>query len=123
MPASNHNSRQPARSTEAAQRFVDQIVARKFRLGVFDCDGTLAPGKMMRVPTGTGKGAAIREVIGRPVNGVIGNSMRAAAMPELAGNPCVINPNPDLEAFARARHWPIYWRQSLARTADKACIA
>ena len=253
MPDSNHNSRLPARLTEAAQRFVDQIVARKFRLVVFDCDDTLwagdngkaflfweiannvlpaevakqivpryasyergevgeeqmcgemvtlhealsvaemervaaqfwneviakavfpemmelthrlrdsgcelwavsstnewviregvkhfgipaghvlaasvicksglATSKLVRVPTGAGKAAAIREMIRRPVDAVFGNSMHDAAMLELAGNPFVVNPNPDLEAFARARHWPIYWPQSLARTADKASIA
>lgn len=87
------------------------------------CNRGLATKELRRVPTGAGKAAAIREVIGRAVDAVFGNSMHDAAMLELARNPFVINPNPDLEELAQARKWPIYWPQSLARTADKASIA
>jgi len=87
------------------------------------CKNGLATKDLRRVPTGPGKALAIREVIGREVDAVFGNSMHDAAMLELAENPFVINPNPDLEKLARARKWPIYWPQTLARTADKASIA
>ena len=64
-----------------------------------------------------------REVIGREVHAVFGNSMHDLAMLELARNPFVINPNPDLQEIGVARGWPVYWPQSLSRTADKASMA
>lgn len=85
-------------------------------------DGT-ATDELLRVPTGPGKARAVREVMGRAVDAVFGNSMHDLAMLELTKNPFVINPNADLQAVARQRHWPVYWPQSLVRTADRASIA
>ncbi|HEV2113936.1 MAG TPA: haloacid dehalogenase-like hydrolase, partial [Terriglobales bacterium] len=87
------------------------------------CNNEIATSQLLRVPSGPGKARAIREVIGREVDAVFGNSMHDLAMLELAQNPFVINPNPDLQSIAAERGWPIYWPQSLARTADKASIA
>jgi phosphoserine phosphatase len=68
-----------------------------------------ATDRLRRVPTGDLKAVAIREVIGRPVHGVFGNSMHDRAMLEIAKYPFCINPNPDLEQAAREKNWPIYW--------------
>ena len=68
-----------------------------------------ATGRLLRVPTGELKGVAIREVIGRPVHAVFGNSVHDHAMLELARHPFCVNPNPDLEHAAKAQNWPIYW--------------
>ena len=65
--------------------------------------------RLLRVPTGELKATAIREVIGKPVHGVFGNSVHDHAMLEIARHPFCINPNPDLEQIAIARNWPIYW--------------
>ncbi len=64
--------------------------------------------RIRRVPSGPGKADAIREVVGRPVDAAFGNSIHDLAMLELARRPFAINPNPDLEALARARGWTIY---------------
>ncbi len=68
-----------------------------------------ATDRLHRVPTGELKAVAIREVIGRPVDGVFGNSMHDHAMLEIAKYPFCINPNPDLEQAAKEKEWPIYW--------------
>ena len=68
-----------------------------------------ATDRLHRVPTGAHKAAAIREVIGKPVHGVFGNSVHDHAMLEIAQHPFCINPNPDLEHAAKQKRWPIYW--------------
>jgi phosphoserine phosphatase len=68
-----------------------------------------ATDRLLRVPTDELKAVAIREVIGKPVQGVFGNSVHDHAMLELAKYPFCINPNPDLEEVARAKNWTIYW--------------
>jgi phosphoserine phosphatase len=63
----------------------------------------LATNRLHRVPTGDLKAMAIRELIGRPVDGVFGNSVHDQAMLEIAVHPFCINPNPDLEKVAIAK--------------------
>jgi phosphoserine phosphatase len=72
-------------------------------------DNGLASNRLVRVPTDELKAVAIREVIGKPVGGVFGNSVHDQAMLEIAKHPFCINPNPDLEQTAKQRDWPIYW--------------
>ena len=74
-----------------------------------------ATGRLHRVPTGHLKVDAIREVIGRPVDAVFGNSVHDQSMLEIARHPFCINPNPDLEQVAIAREWPIYWPAGTAK--------
>jgi phosphoserine phosphatase len=74
-----------------------------------------ASDRLIRVPTDELKAVAIREIINRPMEAVFGNSVHDQAMLELAKYPFCVNPNPDLEAVARQRSWPIYWP---ARTED-----
>ena len=68
-----------------------------------------ATGRLVRVPTDELKAVAIRDVIGRPVDAVFGNSVHDQAMLELAKYPFCINPNPDLKKVADARNWPVYY--------------
>ena len=68
-----------------------------------------ATDRIHRVPTGDLKAVAIREVIGKPVHGVFGNSVHDHAMLEIAQYPFCINPNADLEHAAKQKRWPIYW--------------
>ena len=75
-----------------------------------------ATGRLHRVPTDELKAVAIREVIGKPVHGVFGNSVHDQAMLEIARHPFCINPNPDLEVVAKARNWPIYWPNGSTRS-------
>ncbi len=69
----------------------------------------LATSRLQRVPTDHLKAVAIREVIGKPVHGVFGNSIHDQAMLEIARDPFCINPNSDLELLAKSRNWPVYW--------------
>jgi phosphoserine phosphatase len=76
---------------------------------------SLATGQLHRVPTDELKAVAIRELIGKPVHGVFGNSVHDQAMLEIARHPFCVNPNPDLEAVAKSRNWPIYWPNGSTR--------
>ncbi len=68
----------------------------------------LASERLIRVPTDELKAVVIREVIGKPMKAVFGNSVHDQAMLELAKWPFCVNPNPDLEQIARERRWPVY---------------
>ena len=68
-----------------------------------------ASDRLIRVPTDELKAVVIREVIGKPMEAVFGNSVHDQAMLELAKWPFVVNPNPDLEQIARERGWRVYW--------------
>lgn len=79
-------------------------------------DNGNATNRLIRVPTDELKAVAIREVIGKPVDGVFGNSVHDQAMLEIAKHPFGINPNPDLERVAQQRNWPTYWPMGTAPT-------
>lgn len=79
-----------------------------------------ASNRLHRVPTGELKAVAIREVIGRPVDAVFGNSVHDHAMLEIAQYPFCINPNPDLEHAARTKNWPVYWPQETKPAVPKS---
>jgi phosphoserine phosphatase len=68
-----------------------------------------ATDRLVRVPTDELKVTAIREVIGRPVDAVFGNSIHDQAMLEITEHPFCINPNHDLEWVAKQKNWPVYW--------------
>jgi phosphoserine phosphatase len=67
-----------------------------------------ASSRILRVPTDELKAVAIREVIGRPVDAVFGNSIHDYAMLEMAKWPFCVNPNPDLQKLAEEKGWPVY---------------
>jgi phosphoserine phosphatase len=73
------------------------------------CEQGIATDHLVRVPSGEGKAAAIREFIGDQVDACFGNSVHDAAMLRLARHSFAVNPNPDLERLARERAWTIYW--------------
>lgn len=73
-----------------------------------EVEGECASDRLIRVPTGPLKAVAIRELIGKPVDAVFGNSMHDYAMLDVARHPFCINPNPDLEAAAIEKKWPVY---------------
>ena len=74
-----------------------------------------ATDRLVRVPSGPGKARAIREVIRRPADVVLGNSIHDLAMLEIAGHSIAVNPNPDLEKIAQGKAWKIYWPESTRR--------
>jgi len=75
----------------------------------------IVTGRLVRVPSGQGKPQALREVVGKAVDAAFGNSRWDTEMLAVARHPFVINPNPDLEATARERRWPIYFPDGTAR--------
>lgn len=76
-------------------------------------DAGCASGRILRVPTDESKAEAIREVIGRPVDAVFGNSVHDYAMLKIAKWPFCINPNPDLQMLAVENGWPVYMPERL----------
>ena len=74
-----------------------------------------ASDRLIRVPTDELKAVVIREVIGKPMEAVFGNSIHDQAMLELAKWPFCVNPNPDLEQIARERGWTVYWPTNVIR--------
>jgi phosphoserine phosphatase len=72
-------------------------------------EGGCASDHLVRVPTDQLKATAIREVIGKPVDAVFGNSVHDQAMLEMAKYQFCVNPTPDLEQIARERGWGVYW--------------
>jgi len=74
-----------------------------------EVDGDLVTDRLIRVPSGTGKPQALREVVGRGIDMALGNSRWDAEMLAMAKHAFAINPNPDLETTARERGWPIYF--------------
>jgi len=69
----------------------------------------LATDRLIRVPSGPAKATAIREILGRPVDVCLGNSIHDLAMLEIAKIAIAVNPNPDLELIADGKGWKIYW--------------
>ena len=68
-----------------------------------------ATDRLIRVPSGPGKAAAIHEVLRKQVDICFGNSVHDLAMLEIALHPFAVNPNPDLEKIAQERSWQVYW--------------
>jgi phosphoserine phosphatase len=65
--------------------------------------------RLVRVPTGAGKPAAIRDVIRKDPDAAFGNSRWDTEMLAVARHAFAVNPNPDLEKTARERGWTVYW--------------
>jgi phosphoserine phosphatase len=68
--------------------------------------------KLIRVPSGPGKPAAIREVVKRIPDSAFGNSVWDREMLEMSPHPFAINPSPDLTAVARQKGWRIYFPEA-----------
>jgi len=68
-----------------------------------------ATGRLIRVPSGPGKATAIHEVVRKPVDVCLGNSIHDADMLGIARHAIAVNPNPDLEKIAVEKSWQIYW--------------
>jgi phosphoserine phosphatase len=64
--------------------------------------------RLVRVPTGAGKPAAIRDVIRKDPDAAFGNSRWDTEMLAIARHAFAVNPNPDLEKTARERGWTVY---------------
>jgi non-canonical purine NTP pyrophosphatase (RdgB/HAM1 family) len=96
-----------------ARRFTippDHVLAARVEV-----ENGCATGRLIRVPTDELKAVVIRDVIGKPMEAVFGNSIHDRAMLELAKWPFCVNPNPDLERIARERGWTVYWPEGMKK--------
>lgn len=107
-------------AVSSTNNWVVEAAATRFRIArdrvlaaCLHVEDGCATNRLLRVPTDELKALAIREVIGKPVDGVFGNSLHDQAMLEIAKHPFCINPNPDLEQAAREKNWPIYWPKGM----------
>ena len=82
----------------------NRILATKVEL-----DDGIITDRLVRIPSGSGKPKALREVANREIDVAFGNSRWDADMLALAKNAFAVNPNPDLEAAAREHGWTIYF--------------
>lgn len=80
-----------------------------------ECVNGRATEKIIRVPSGEGKVAAIESAIRRPIDAVFGNSVHDAAMLRIAKHAFAVNPNHDLELLAKEQGWTIYWPEVTRR--------
>jgi phosphoserine phosphatase len=71
--------------------------------------------KLVRVPSGPGKPAALREVAGKTIDVAFGNSRWDLDMLAMAKHGFAVNPNLDLEAAAQQRGWTIYFPDGTGR--------
>ncbi len=103
-------------AVSSTNNWVVEAAATRFRIprdhvlaACLHVEDGCATNRLLRVPTDELKALAIREVIGKPADGVFGNSIHDHAMLEIAQHPFCINPNPDLEQAAKEKNWPVYW--------------
>jgi phosphoserine phosphatase len=81
-----------------------RVLAAKVEL-----DAGKATDRLIRVPSGSGKPAALREVVKKEIDAAFGNSRWDTEMLAMAKHAIAVNPNPDLEATAREHGWQIYF--------------
>jgi HAD superfamily phosphoserine phosphatase-like hydrolase len=65
--------------------------------------------RLTRIPSGPGKPEVLHAVVKKEIDAAFGNSRWDTEMLAMAKHAFAVNPNPDLEAVARRRGWPIYF--------------
>lgn len=74
-----------------------------------ELDDGIVTDRLIRVPSGSGKPEALREVVRKDVDAAFGNSRWDTEMLALAKHAFAVNPNPDLESTAREQGWRVYF--------------
>jgi phosphoserine phosphatase len=74
-----------------------------------EVDNGLASDRLVRVPSGSGKPLALRDVVGKEIDAAFGNSRWDTEMLAMAKHSFAVNPNPELEITARERGWTVYF--------------
>ncbi len=77
-----------------------------------EMDGDIATDRLIRVPSGDGKPAALRAALKGNLDAAFGNSRFDCGMLEMATDGVAVNPNPDLEEIARTKGWRIYFPEA-----------
>jgi len=88
----------------------DRILAAKVEL-----ENGIVTGRLVRVPSGSGKPKALDEVVQKEIDAAFGNSKWDIEMLAGAKHAFAVNPNPDLEGLARERGWTIYFPNGTTR--------
>ena len=88
----------------------DRILAAKV-----ESDHGVITDRLVRVPSGPGKTAALEEVVNKRVDAAFGNSKWDTEMLAHAKHPFAVNPNRDLEETARQRGWTVYFPEGTSR--------
>ena len=84
------------------------IAADRILAGEAAVENGIILDRLIRMPSGTGKLEAIREVVARQPDCAFGNSIWDREMLEMSKHPFAINPNPNLKEIAIARNWRVY---------------
>jgi HAD superfamily phosphoserine phosphatase-like hydrolase len=74
-----------------------------------ELDDGIVTDRLIRVPSGSGKPQALREVVQKDVDAAFGNSRWDTEMLQMAKHAFAVNPNPDLESTAREQGWRFYF--------------
>ena len=74
-----------------------------------EVDAGIVTDRLIRVPSGPGKPAALREVAKKEIDAAFGNSRWDTEMLAMAKHAFAVNPNPDVESTAREKGWRIYF--------------
>jgi HAD superfamily phosphoserine phosphatase-like hydrolase len=74
-----------------------------------ELDDGIVTDRLIRVPSGSGKPEALRDVVRKDVDAAFGNSRWDTEMLQMAKHAFAVNPNPDLESTAREQGWRIYF--------------
>lgn len=82
----------------------DHILATKVAV-----ENGIITDRLACIPSGPGKPKVLRAVVNKEIDAAFGNSRWDTEMLATAKYAFAVNPNPDLEAVARRRGWPIYF--------------
>jgi phosphoserine phosphatase len=93
-----------------------QIPENRILAASVEVEGSNVTDRLVRVPSGSGKSQALREVVKKEIEAAFGNSRWDAEMLEMARHAFAVNPNPDLELKARERGWKIYFPEDTGRS-------
>lgn len=91
------------------------IIEKRILAAATEIDGGVVTDRLIRVPSGTGKPQALREVVKKEIDVAFGNSRWDTEMLAMAKHAFAVNPNPDLEAVAQEKGWRIYFPEAVGR--------
>ena len=91
------------------------ISEKRILAAAVEIDDGVVTDRLIRVPSGTGKPQALREVVKKEIDVAFGNSRWDTEMLELAQHAFAVNPNADLESVARERGWRIYFPEGIGQ--------
>jgi phosphoserine phosphatase len=84
------------------------IAEERILAATVEIENGVVTDRLLRVPSGSGKPAAIRDVIRKDPDAAFGNSRWDTEMLAMARHAFAVNPNPDLEKTAREKGWTVY---------------